>query len=153
MGSVLVNGFKRLLSTVLLGVLLVKPGRQGNNPLRQIAYAIVGHPIGIHHQNGSTLLRGQCRFQILQTEAHQPVALSTRMASTFRSETCPMSPLRCPFMPEPIFLTARTIRNGLLERQLREPKSIVSLNPLFHPCWTPAHRGPRRQAAPPPHAQ
>ncbi len=70
---------------------------------------------------------------------------STRMTPTCGSQTCPMRPLRCPFIPELTSLTALTIRNGLLESQLGEPKPTARVNPLFDPHWTPARRGPPRR--------
>ncbi|CAF0698978.1 hypothetical protein MPNT_30084 [Candidatus Methylacidithermus pantelleriae] len=68
------NGFVPFLGTVLRAFLLVKARTQGNHPFIEIAHDIVGPLIGLHHQDGSTL-RGQCRFLVLEPEAHQPVAL------------------------------------------------------------------------------
>ncbi len=66
--------FQRLLGAVLRGSLPVRPCTQGNDNFVQVAHDIVGPLVRIHHQDRSAL-RGQCRFQVLESEAHQPVGM------------------------------------------------------------------------------
>ncbi|CAF0702427.1 hypothetical protein [Candidatus Methylacidithermus pantelleriae] len=40
----------------------------------RVAHNMVGHPIRIHYQDGSTL-RAPCRFPVLEAEAHQPAGM------------------------------------------------------------------------------
>ncbi|CAF0705235.1 hypothetical protein [Candidatus Methylacidithermus pantelleriae] len=59
------------IGTVSRRSLPVKPGTQGSDPFTQVAHDIVGHLIGIHHQDRSTLY-AQCHFPLLEAQAHHP---------------------------------------------------------------------------------